>query len=64
MEEVKKREAVYNRESDKKWVEENRAHKNYLNRRSSARGFIRKLATKDDLDELENLIKERRTNEN
>lgn len=64
MEEIKKRKAVYNREADKKWFDENKAHRNYLTKRSSARGFISKIATQDDLDELEALIKERRINDN
>ncbi|MGE9992335.1 hypothetical protein [Streptococcus alactolyticus] len=35
-------------EAIKRWIEkspENRAHRNYLNRRSNARGFIRTMAT-------------------
>lgn len=44
----------------KKWNKENRAHRNYLSKRSSARSFIRKHATEEDLDELESLIKEKK----
>ena len=44
--------------ANKKWNEKNRAHKNYLTRRSTSRGFIRNHATKDDLLELQELIKE------
>lgn len=46
----------------KRWIEkspENRAHRNYLNRRSNARGFIRTMATAEDLEELKQLISER-----
>lgn len=44
----------------KKWNKNNRDHRNYLTKRSSARSFIRKHATEEDLDELENLIKEKK----
>lgn len=43
----------------KKWNEQNREHRNYLSKRSSARSFIRNHATVDDLNELESLIKEK-----
>ena len=39
-------------EADKRWIEKNKEHRNYLNRRSNARGFIRTLAKKEDLEEL------------
>ena len=44
--------------ANKKWNEKNRAHRNYLTKRSTSRGFIRNHATKDDLLELQELIKE------
>lgn len=44
----------------KKWNEQNREHRNYLSKRSSARSFIRNHATGSDLNELEELIAERR----
>jgi hypothetical protein len=44
----------------KKWNEQNREHRNYLSKRSSARSFIRNHATVDDLNELEELIKEKK----
>ena len=44
----------------KKWNQKNREHRNYLSKRSSARNFIRSHATEDDLNELEELIAERR----
>lgn len=59
---AKKREAVYNPEADKKWYDKNKKHKQYLNYRSTSRSFIRNKATKEDLDELEMLIEERRKN--
>lgn len=49
-------------EAIKRWLEkspENRVHRNYLNRRSNARGFIRTMVTAEDLEELKQLISER-----
>lgn len=46
----------------KKWNANNREHRNYLSKRSSARSFIRNHATGSDLNELEELIAERRCN--
>jgi hypothetical protein len=45
----------------KKWNEQNREHRNYLSKRSSARSFIRNHASNSDLTELEELIAERRS---
>ena len=44
--------------ANKRWNERNREHRNYLTKRSTSRGFIRNHATKDDLLELQELIKE------
>lgn len=60
MEEVKKREAVYNPGADKKWNDNNKEHRRYLTDRTSARRFIRTKATLADLEELQALIEERR----
>lgn len=60
MAEKKERKAVYNPIADKKWAENNRKRKTYLSSRSTARSFIRKKATKEDLEELETLINERK----
>ena len=46
--------------ASKKWEEKNKEYNNYLRQRSAARSFIRNKATKEDLEELELLIKERR----
>ena len=46
-----------------KYREKNRERTNYLNARTTARGFIRNKATKEDLKELELLIKERKKGE-
>ena len=61
--EDKKREAVYNPKADKKWKEANKEHRNYLSGRGAARSFIRNRATIEDLDELQELINERREKE-
>lgn len=44
----------------KKWNKNNREHRNYLSKRSSARSFIRNHASESDLNELEELIKEKK----
>lgn len=46
-------------EADKRWIEKNKEHRNYLSRRSNARGFIRNLAKKEDLQELKELIEKK-----
>ena len=45
--------------ADKRWAEKNREHKNYLSRRSNARGFIKNLATTEDLEDLKKRIKKK-----
>ena len=52
------KELTPQQKANKKWNERNREYRNYLTRRSNARGFIRNNATKDDLLELQELIKE------
>ncbi|RHW53729.1 hypothetical protein [Lactobacillus bombicola] len=46
--------------ANKKWDAKNKERKNYLNYRSQAKSFIRRFATKEDLDELEKIIAEKR----
>ncbi|APF27852.1 MULTISPECIES: hypothetical protein [Clostridium] len=46
-------------EANKKWQEKNRERTRYLRNRSTARGFVKKQATLEDLQELKELIKER-----
>ena len=46
-------------EADKRWREKNKEHRNYLTYRGTARSFIRNKATKEDLEELKQLISER-----
>lgn len=45
--------------ADENWRKNNKDHANYLRSRSAARSFIRTKATKEDLEELLTLIKER-----
>lgn len=45
--------------ANKKWKENNKERMNYIRKRSAARNFIT-VATTEDLDELEQLIAERR----
>ncbi|WP_353486090.1 hypothetical protein [Apilactobacillus xinyiensis] len=51
------------KKANKKWDEKNKARKQYLNKRSLAKSFIRKLATDEDIEELSKLIEERKLNE-
>ncbi|EAC3092583.1 hypothetical protein FBT95_08990 [Listeria monocytogenes] len=44
--------------ANKAWQDKNKEHANYLKSRSAARSFIKKKATLEDLEELEQLIKE------
>lgn len=48
------------RKASDKWDNENRERKNYIVKRSGAKGFIKNHATLDDLQELEQLIEQRR----
>lgn len=47
-------------EANKRWQEKNKEYSNYLKARSTARGFIKNRSTKEDLEELEQLIEERK----
>lgn len=47
------------KKANQKWAEQNKAHRNYLSKRSAARSFIRNNATEEDLKELQALISER-----
>lgn len=46
--------------ANKKWDEANKERKKYISHRARARSFIRNVSTLEDLDEFEELIKERR----
>lgn len=56
----KKRKAVYNPEADRRWREKNKERARYLTDRTSCRRFLRDKATEEDLEEMEQLIAERR----
>lgn len=47
-------------EANKKWQDKNKERAKYLSNRSRARSFIKNQALVEDLEELENLIKERK----
>ena len=47
-------------EANKRWQEKNREKARYLRNRSASRNFVKKEATEEDLQELEELIKARR----
>ena len=46
--------------ANEKWHKNHRDRANYIAMRSSARSFIRKKSTLDDLEELQNIIENRR----
>ena len=63
MKEKRKREAVYNPEADKRWLEkdpENKKKKYRANKKSAAKSFIKNEATLEEIKELQALIDERR----
>ena len=47
-------------EANKKWQDKNREKARYLRNRSTARNFVKKQATLDDIKELEELIANRK----
>lgn len=47
-------------EANKRWQEKNRERSKYLRNRSTSRSFTRSQATLDDLNELEQLIAQRK----
>lgn len=48
-----------NKKANKKWDTKNKDRKQYLNKRSNAKNFILKLATKEDLEQIKEYIKQR-----
>jgi len=46
--------------ASRKWELKNKSRRQYINRRSTARNFIKKEATKEDIDELKDLLKNRK----
>lgn len=51
------------RAANKKWDEAHRERVNYISARSTARSFIRKKATQEDLKELLSIINEKLSND-
>ncbi|EUJ56612.1 hypothetical protein [Listeria fleischmannii] len=47
-------------EANKKWQDKNKQRAKYLSDRSRSRSFIRNQSTLEDLEELEQIISERR----
>nr|WP_207719604.1 hypothetical protein [Clostridium cadaveris] len=47
------------KKADKKWESKNREYANYLRSRSTARSFINKKATLEDIEELRELLNKR-----
>ena len=47
------------RRASAKWDRKNKSRRQYINKRSITRNFIKKEAAKEDLDEFKNLIKNR-----
>lgn len=45
--------------ASRRWQDKNKEHMNYIRKRSAARGFI-KIATIEDIEELESLIEQRK----
>ena len=63
MEEQRNREAVYNPEADKRWLEkdpENKKKKYRANKKSAAKSFIKNEATLEEIEEMQALIEERK----
>ena len=58
-EENKKRKAVYNREADKRYRENNKEQVRYTTYKSRARAFLRDMIKDEDLAEFNNLMSER-----
>jgi hypothetical protein len=48
------------RRANKKWDDENKERKRYIQKRSVAKSFIKKDAAVEDLDDLQHLLDERR----
>lgn len=46
--------------ASRKWDHKNKSRRQYINRKSTARNFIKKEATKEDIDELKDLLKNRK----
>lgn len=47
-------------EANKRWQEKNRERTRYLRNRSASRSFLKNQATLEDIEEMEQLIEERK----
>ncbi|MCW6080580.1 hypothetical protein [Clostridium sporogenes] len=47
-------------EANKKWYNKNKDYAKYLNKRSHTKSFIKNFATLEDLEELKDLIEQRK----
>lgn len=47
------------KKANQKWDQKNKARKAYINKRSSAKSFILKLATQEDLENIKGYIQKR-----
>lgn len=47
------------KKANKKWDAKNKDRKQYLNKRSNAKNFILKLATKEDIEQIKEYINQR-----
>ena len=52
--------AVKQTEANKKWQEKNKEKAKYLSDRSRARNFLKKSVVLEDIEEFEEILKERR----
>ena len=52
--------AVKQTEANKKWQEKNKERAKYLSDRSRARNFLKKSVVLEDIEEFEEILKERR----
>lgn len=60
MEDEKKGEAVYDPVAQKKWEEKNKDRRKYLSHKARYRTFLRDVAKKEDLEEMQKIIDERK----
>lgn len=55
-----KRKSNYYPENQKRWVAKNRMKRNYISRKSTAKNFILKEATSEDLQQLNEYLQQRK----
>ena len=47
-------------QADKRWIQKNKEHRNYLSQRGACRSFIKNKSKLEDLEEIEILIDDRK----